>query len=252
MAGETGPDTPGPAGTDGKAQSANGKMTKKPVSVTELELQFAQNPESNAYIDLCEAYLDQGRFMEAMVVCKKGIKAHPDSIEAKVLLARVYSRQKKYKRALTELDELAAQKDKEPAVFLARAKVREESGDEQGAVADLKKAVDLDRSFQEAIDLLQAKGIQYPTASAPPPPPPAPEPVKQRPSQVQVRGFTPAKTPQAPISQKPEPAWPTGDTNDLGSDDIINRKSKPPPMPAAMRAASFSRVDPAVQHAPQR
>ncbi len=238
-AGDTGTENPGPAGSDGRAQSTNGKM-KKPVSVTELELQFAQNPESTAYVDLCEAYFDQGRFMEAMVVCKKGIKAHPSSVDAKILLSKVYSRQKKYKRALSELDELVAQNDKDPTVYLARGRVRDESGDEQGAVADLKKSIDSDRGLTEAVELLKAKNIVYPPPASRPPPVPEPSapglPVRPH-SQVSV---TPVRPGQEP------------DTADLSSNDIVRRSPQPPPMPPAVRAASFARVDPGIQYAPMK
>ena len=44
-----------------------------------------------------------GRFMEAMVVCKKGVKAHPNAPDPRVLLARVYAEQGKDKKALEEL-----------------------------------------------------------------------------------------------------------------------------------------------------
>ncbi|MCB0307589.1 MAG: hypothetical protein KDI38_27750, partial [Calditrichaeota bacterium] len=46
----------GPSSGNGAADNAS-----RHASITELELQFAQNPESSAYIDLCEAYMDQGR-----------------------------------------------------------------------------------------------------------------------------------------------------------------------------------------------
>ncbi|MCA9555152.1 MAG: tetratricopeptide repeat protein [Myxococcales bacterium] len=157
----------GPSSGNGAADNAS-----RHASITELELQFAQNPESSAYIDLCEAYMDQGRFMEAMVVCKKGIKAHPDSVEAKILLARVYARQKKYKRALTELDALAASSADVSQVFLSRGKVRLDSGDDAGAVEDLKRAVDLDPTAKEASSLLAGKGIVYPEPEPEPEPPP--------------------------------------------------------------------------------
>ncbi|MCK6549545.1 tetratricopeptide repeat protein [Myxococcota bacterium] len=147
------------------------------ASVTELELAFAQNPESTAYVDLCLAYIEQGRFMEAMVVCKKGIKAHPESIDGRVLLARVYAAQKKYKRALQELDELVASKPDSAEALVARAKLRVESGEDAGVVDDLKKAVDLDPKLEEPKKLLADRGIEYPErpkAPEPPPPPPVP------------------------------------------------------------------------------
>jgi cellulose synthase operon protein C len=256
--GDTGTDSPGPEGTDGKAQTTNGKMTKKPVSVTELELQFAQNPDSDAYIDLCEAYLDQGRFMEAMVVCKKGIKAHPDSVDAKILLAKVYSRQKKYKRALTELDELAGQKPNDAKVYLARGMVKDESSDEAGAVADLKKAIDLDNTLEEATAILKAKGITYPEeVKAPPPPPPAePAPVSHRPGRADLQAaISAAKQPRGvkaesarPHGGPPPPPTSEPDTNDVSSQDIVTRSPPPPP---SIRAQSFARADQRVHHGPQ-
>ena len=60
-------------------------------------------PRSDAYRPLAEAYLGMGRFMEAMVVCKKGVKAHPNRADPRVLLARVYAEQGKDKKAIEEL-----------------------------------------------------------------------------------------------------------------------------------------------------
>ena len=73
--------------------AATARPKKSSASITELELAFAQDPQSSAYVPLCEAYLDQSRFMEAMVVAKKGLKAHPSSVDARLLLASVYARQ---------------------------------------------------------------------------------------------------------------------------------------------------------------
>ncbi|MBK6684249.1 MAG: hypothetical protein IPG45_07235 [Deltaproteobacteria bacterium] len=82
------------AGESAVAKNGKPESTGKVLSITELELQFAQNPDSIAYVPLCEAYIAQGRFMEAMVVCKKSIKAHPQAAEPRILLARVYAEQK--------------------------------------------------------------------------------------------------------------------------------------------------------------
>ena len=132
------------------------------ASVTELELQFAQNPRSDAYIALCEAYLAQGRFMEAMVVSKKGIKAHPDAIEAKLLLSRVYASQKKYPRALQTLTAATAAHPDDARVFVLRARVKLDSGDQPGAVLDLKRALDLDPNNGDAARMLEGLGVSAP------------------------------------------------------------------------------------------
>src|SRR5512136_2173627 len=84
---------------------------KRQLSAAELaalEHAFAADPTSDAYRPLTEAYLAAGRFMEAMVVCKKGVKAHPDDPGARVLLARVYADQGKDRKALEELQPVLA------------------------------------------------------------------------------------------------------------------------------------------------
>src|SRR5256885_16042057 len=74
-----------------------------PAELAKLETAFATDPSSEAYRPLAEAYLGMGRFMEAMVVCKKGVKAHPNTPDPRVLLARVYAEQGKDKKALEEI-----------------------------------------------------------------------------------------------------------------------------------------------------
>src|SRR5512144_854907 len=83
----------------------------KPLTAAELsalEHAFAADPASEAYRPLTEAYLAAGRFMEAMVVCKKGVKAHPDDPSARVLLARVFADQGTDRKALDELQAILA------------------------------------------------------------------------------------------------------------------------------------------------
>src|ERR1700737_2848998 len=77
--------------------------TLSPAELAKLEHAFAADPMSDAYQPLAEAYLAMSRFMEAMVVCKKGVKAHPKAVEPRVLLARIYAKQGKDRKALEEL-----------------------------------------------------------------------------------------------------------------------------------------------------
>jgi tetratricopeptide (TPR) repeat protein len=177
-------DTPGASASTARPKKSSG-------SITELELAFAQDPQSQAFVPLCEAYLDQGRFMEAMVVAKKGIKAHPQSVDAKLLLAHVYARQQKFPRALQEADDIVAAFASNATAYTGRARIRLDASDEKGAIADLKKAIDLDAGAEEATQLLKARGIIYPE---PPPPPPPPE--------VPAYSFPPPGAPQ-PMGRAP-------------------------------------------------
>ncbi len=68
-----------------------------------LEHAFAQNPTSDAYRHLAEAYLALGRFMEAMVVSKQGMRARPTDPIPRLLLVRIYAEQGKDTKALDEL-----------------------------------------------------------------------------------------------------------------------------------------------------
>src|SRR5690242_8984229 len=74
-----------------------------PAELSALEHAFAADPTSEAYRPLTEAYLAMGRFMEAMVVCKKGVKGHPGDATPRLLLARIYAAQGKDRKALEEL-----------------------------------------------------------------------------------------------------------------------------------------------------
>lgn len=216
-----------------KSGGSNGHTVSKAKSVTELELQFAQNPESMAFVDLCEAYLDQGRFMEAMVVCKKGIKAHPDAIHARVLLARVYAVQKKYKRALTELDKLANEHPEDGSVFLARGRVRLESQADDDGIADLKKALDLDASLEEASKLLADRDIIYPEPEPEPEPPPPPPPPAM-PRAASSVSVTPVSSPSSPTSDSAGTAdiGMSSDTADIPSSDPVQPLPRSGPAPA--------------------
>ena len=150
------------AGANGGSSQGRGLSH---ASVTELELKFAQNPRSDAYIALCEAYLTQGRFMEAMVVAKKGIKAHPGAVEAMLLLSRVYAAQKKFPRALQTLAAAIAAHPDDPRVYSLRARVKLAGADKDGAIQDLKRAIDLDPNHREALVQLDALGIAPPNTN---------------------------------------------------------------------------------------
>lgn len=183
----------------------------KNSSVTELELALAQDAHSSAFFPLVEAYLEQRRFMEAMVVCKKRIKARPDEVEARGQLARVYVKQNKVSRALQEMDEVVAEQSGSAAALAERGRVRLLAGDDKGAIEDLKKAIDLDPEIDGASALLAEKGIVYPE--------PAPEPTP--PPRVVVQAGPPAM-----------PGFPGG-SPELRAGSAVGVTGAPPPMPRA-------------------
>ncbi|HET9553058.1 MAG TPA: tetratricopeptide repeat protein, partial [Anaeromyxobacteraceae bacterium] len=124
-----------------------------------LEHAFAADPSSDAYRPLTEAYLAAGRFMEAMVVCKKGVKAHPDDPGAKVLLARVYADQGKDRKALEELASVLASFPNFAAGNLLAGQLHLRLGARAEGEAALRRAAEAAPSDPEVQAALQKHGV---------------------------------------------------------------------------------------------
>ena len=77
------------------------------MDIKALEIEFAKNPKSEVFIDLCEAYIADKRFMEALVVCKKGIKnLPPDDLRGRLMLVKIFETQGKKQKAEQEMAQL--------------------------------------------------------------------------------------------------------------------------------------------------
>lgn len=140
--------------------------------LAELEQAFAKDPASNAFIALSSAYLSQGRFMEAMVVCKKGIKSQPDNVEGRLLLARVYAEQGKVPKALDEVKALLEQKPDLSGgpgadAYFFLGQMHEKGGRFEDAIAAYKEALTRNRNHAGASAALKAKGIDWTPGPSP-------------------------------------------------------------------------------------
>ncbi len=168
--------------------SISPSKTLSPAELAKLEHAFASDPSSAAYKPLAEAYLSMGRFMEAMVVCKKGVKAHPNAADPRLLLARVYAEQGKDKKALEEaLGALQAQPEDKAALRMVGA-LQLKTGEAEPGKANLLKAYGADPGDPETVTLLQQHKIDLPRPAAPAAPavpvltpvaPPAPSATQQ-------------------------------------------------------------------------
>ena len=127
--------------------------------LSQLEMAFAADPK--AFVPLTNAYLQLGRYMEAMVVCKKGIKALPESAEGRLLLGRVYAEQGKIPKALDEIKALLVfSPDHIDALFFA-AELHEKAGRFDEAIEGYKDTLRRDRRHEAAKAALRAKGIEF-------------------------------------------------------------------------------------------
>lgn len=146
--------------------------TLSPAELAKLEHAFATDPSSEAYRPLAEAYLGMGRFMEAMVVCKKGVKAHPNRPDPRVLLARVYAEQGKDKKALEELTGALQVAPADKAALRLTGSLQLKTGEAETGKANLLKAFELDPADQDTLTAMQTYKVDAPQKAAPPPPPP--------------------------------------------------------------------------------
>jgi tetratricopeptide (TPR) repeat protein len=141
--------------------------------VSALEHAFAADPSSDAYRPLTEAYLAMGRFMEAMVVCKKGVKAHPDDPSARILLARVFAEQGKDRKALEELGAILAAYPTFAAANRMAGELHFRLGEKEQGEAALRRAAEAAPDDPEVRAALAKHGVA-------PSPKPAPAPVAPR------------------------------------------------------------------------
>jgi cellulose synthase operon protein C len=133
--------------------------------LSQLEMAFAADPK--AFVPLTNAYLQLGRFMEAMVVCKKGIKALPDSVEGRLLLGRVYAEQGKIPKALEEVKALLATNPEHAEAHFVAGQLHEKSGRFEDAIESFKETIRRDRAHEGAKAALKAKGIDFDPGPSP-------------------------------------------------------------------------------------
>ena len=186
--------------------------TLSPAELAKLEHAFAADPSSDAYKPLAEAYLGMGRFMEAMVVCKKGVKAHPNAADPRLLLARVYLQQGKDKKALEEAAGALQVQPTDKAALRMVGMLQLKTGELEPGKTNLLKAWEVDPNDAETLTLMQQYKVEQPKPAAPPPAPapapaaapvaaPAAAPVAQAP--VAQAPAAQAPVAQAPVSQAP-------------------------------------------------
>jgi len=147
-----------------------------PAEIAALEHAFSSDPSSGAWRPLTEAYVAMGRFMEAMVVCKKGVKANPSDPSPRVLLAEVYGAQGKDRKALDELLDAQRLHPDDVAVNRMAGLFLLKLGEKDAGVSALQKAALARPEDPETLEALRKWGIAAPQPRPPPPPPRPPSP----------------------------------------------------------------------------
>jgi len=182
--------------------------TPTPAELASLEHAFAADPSSEAWRPLTDAYLSMGRFMEAMVVAKKGVKAHPSDATARLALARVYAEQGKDRKALEEVQGALAAHPAHPAANLMAGGLHMRLGEKGPGTEALRRAAQAAPSDPQVKAALEQWGVALPPP--PPAPPPAPPPLAAAPAVAPtgtppVLSRAPAAPAREPVAEAPAP-----------------------------------------------
>lgn len=166
-----------------------------------LEMEFAKSPKLDACLPLCAAYLAAKRYMEAMVVCKKGIKNAPaGDPRGRIMLARIYLDQGKLPKAQNELQSVLGEHPDNAQASGLLGRTYFEQGRKSDALPLLQLALQADPGNMQVRTLLaqlgpvgamttspvvvvpatSAAGAAAPAAPAVAPPPPVSAPVEPK------------------------------------------------------------------------
>ncbi len=204
--------------------------TLSPAELAKLEHAFATDPASEAYRPLAEAYLGMGRFMEAMVVCKKGVKAHPSKPDPRVLLARVYAEQGKDKKALEELAGAIGIAPNDKLVLRMTGALQLKTGEADAGKTNLLKAWEIDPADEDTKAIFSQYKVELPKPAAPPPPPapvaPPPTNGSSNAAQQPVNGQVGQSAPKLqPVQGRPSAPRPAGQPAQAGRPAAAPRRS---------------------------
>ncbi|MCL2012548.1 MAG: tetratricopeptide repeat protein [Cystobacterineae bacterium] len=136
------------------------------AELAKLEQSFAANPTSDAWQPLAEAYLAMGRYMEAMVVCRKGARANATSPKPRLLLAEVYIAQGKEAKAKEEAQAALQIAPHEVAALRLCGHLQMKLGETEEGTAKLLAAARADLTDMQTQTVLAQWGIPMPV---PPP-----------------------------------------------------------------------------------
>lgn len=182
------------------------QKTMSPAELAKLEHAFAADPASEAYRPLAEAYLAASRFMEAMVVCKKGVKAHPTRPEPRLLLARVYADQGKDKKALEELQAALQAFPQDKSVLRTLGVLQLKNAEAEAGKANLLKAYELDPDDAETSAAMAEAKVEPPKkAPVAPAPAPAAAPAPAPAAASNIPVLTPVGAPRSGPAAPPTP-----------------------------------------------
>ncbi|MBI5482646.1 MAG: tetratricopeptide repeat protein, partial [Deltaproteobacteria bacterium] len=110
----------------------------EPVERYQAELRA--DPRSLVFVPLAIALFEADRYQEAVDVCRRGLAAHPDAVEARLVLARACLKLKRPADAIVELTKLLKQDPNGRETLLLLGAALLERGDANRAQQALQRA----------------------------------------------------------------------------------------------------------------
>jgi predicted Zn-dependent protease len=188
---------------------------EKPATSAEIERYQAElkaDPRSRSFVPLAAALAAAGRHQEVVDACRRGLAAHPDLPEGRLLLARACLSLKKPSEAIIECTKLLKQDPNGRETLLLLGAALLDKGDANRAQQALQRAAaiypgdpEITAKLAEATSRLRPGAPLAVAAAAPGPKPAAAPGPKPAAAPVPKPAAAPAK-PAAPVSPKPTAA----------------------------------------------
>ncbi|RJQ14913.1 MAG: PEP-CTERM system TPR-repeat protein PrsT [Nitrospiraceae bacterium] len=123
----------------------------------------ALDPDSDSgHLVLASVYSENRRSQEAVNSLKKALQLNPKSIETRVAIGRVYMSDRNFPKAMDVFKELEKSNPQYAPAYFLQANVLELTGDRKGAVEKYKKALELSPDYAPALNnlaYLYAEGL---------------------------------------------------------------------------------------------
>jgi cellulose synthase operon protein C len=172
------------------------------AEIERYQAELKADPRSPVFVQLAAALADAGREKEAVDVCRRGLAAHPDLAQGRLVLARACLKLKRAAEAIVELTKLLKQDPNSRDTLLLLGAALMEKGDASRAQQALQRAASIFPGDPEiSAKLAEATARLKPGA----PPVAAPKPVAA-PRTVTAPRPVAAPKPAAPEPPEPKPA----------------------------------------------
>jgi tetratricopeptide (TPR) repeat protein len=127
--------------------------------IANLSEKLAQNPTSRLFAPLADAYRKAGRVSEAIEICQRGLRHHPDYVSGQMVLARCYHDNGELELAAGFFHQVLRSDPQNLVGLRALGEISEQRDDFDSAAAWYRKALEIDPTnleMQERLETLSA------------------------------------------------------------------------------------------------